>query len=59
MVNTAERDRELVADLASKRLMLGKPQVVRISRLAATDQAWLFADELDMSFVAHPARLGQ
>jgi hypothetical protein len=58
MVDTAKRDRELVAHLAPERWMLGKPEVVRLSRPAATDQARLFADELDMSFVADPARLG-
>jgi hypothetical protein len=58
MVNTAKRDRELVAHLAPERRMLGKPEVVRVSRPPATDQAWLFAHELDMSFVADPARLG-
>jgi hypothetical protein len=58
MMDTAKRDRELVADLAPERRMLGKPEMVRVSRPPATDQARLFADELDMRFVADPARLG-
>jgi hypothetical protein len=58
MVDTAKRDRELVARLAPKGRMLGKPEVVRVRRPAATDQARMFADKLDMRFVADPARLG-
>jgi hypothetical protein len=58
MVDTTKRDRELVAHLAPERRILGKLEVVRVSRPAATDQARLFADELDMIFVADPARLG-
>jgi hypothetical protein len=57
MVDTAKRNRKLVAHLAPERRILGKPKMVRVSRPAATDQARLFADEPDMSFVAHPARL--
>ena len=37
--------------------MLGKPEVMSVRRLAATDEAWLFGNELQMGPVAHPARL--
>jgi hypothetical protein len=56
MVNPAERHRKLVAHPAPERRILGKPEVVRVSRLAATDQTWLAANEFHMSFVAQPAR---
>jgi hypothetical protein len=56
MVNPAERHRKFVAHPAPERRILGKPEVVRVSRLAATDQTWLAANEFHMSFVAQPAR---
>src|SRR5439155_16162135 len=52
MVSTAERHRELVAHLAAKRSGLGKPQMMRVRRLPAADQAGLRSDELQMCFVA-------
>ena len=57
VVATAERHRELVADLAPERRMLGKPEVMSVRRLAATDEAWLLANEFQMGPVTHPARL--
>src|SRR5262249_35490452 len=44
MVDPAERNRELVADLAPQRRMLGKTEVMGVSRLAPTNEAWLLAD---------------
>ena len=39
VVSAAERDGELVADLATERLRLAKAEVMRVSRLTAADQA--------------------
>jgi hypothetical protein len=58
VVTTAERDRELVAHLASERPVLGKAQVVSVRRAPSTDEAGLLGDELNVDLVAHPARLG-
>ena len=41
MMTAAERHGELVADFETQRSGLGKPQVMRIGRLPATDQAGL------------------
>ena len=57
MVNPAQRNRELIADLAPERRMLGKTEVMGVSWLPSTDQAWLLADEFEVGFVARPARL--
>ena len=57
MMSTAERDSELVADLAPERAILGKANVVRISGLPFTDQAGLRRDKLQVVFVAKAARL--
>ncbi len=59
MVTAAERDGELIADLASQRPKLGKANMVRIRRLPSTDQAGLPRDELQVIFVASSARLGE
>ena len=56
MVRTAERDRELVADLATKCPMLSKAEVMRFSRLPTAHQARLLGDKIAMGFVTHPAR---
>lgn len=56
MVRTAERDRELVADLATKCPMLGKAEVMRFSRLPTAHQARLLGDKIAVGFVTHPAR---
>jgi hypothetical protein len=58
MMATAQWDNELVADLAPKCPMLGEPQVMRIRRLASTNQAWLRGDEFAVGLVPKPARLG-
>ena len=52
----AERHRELIADLETDCPGLGKPQVMRIARLPATDQARLQSDKLQMRFVTQPLR---
>ncbi len=59
MVTSAERDGELVADLAPECPKLGKANMVRIRRLSSTDQAGLRRDELRVLFVANTARLGE
>ena len=41
MMNTAERDGELIADFEAQGSRLGKPQVMRIGRLPAADEAGL------------------
>ena len=56
MVRTAERDRELVADLATKCPMLSKAEVMRFSRLPTAHQARLLGDKIAVGFVTHPAR---
>jgi hypothetical protein len=57
VVNTAERNRELVAHLASKRRVLGKPNMMRIRRLPPTDKTGLPGNELDVFPVTKAARL--
>jgi hypothetical protein len=58
MMAAAERDRELIADLAAKRSMLGEAQMMGIGRPAATNQTGLLGDKSDVLAVANPARLG-
>ena len=52
MMDTAERDRELVAGLAAKRPRLQVAQVMRVRGLAAADQAGLLGDVTKMLAVA-------
>ena len=56
VVPAAERHRELIADLETHCPGLGKPQVMGIARLPATDQARLRSDKLEMRFVTQPLR---
>ena len=58
MMTAAERYGELVADFETQRSGLRKPQVMRIGRLPAADQAGLRGDEPQMGFVAQPFGLG-
>jgi hypothetical protein len=44
MVSPAERHRELIADLSAKCWRLGKSQMVRIGRPAATDKTRLLGN---------------
>jgi hypothetical protein len=57
MMAAAQRDKEFVTHLASERGVLCEPQVVRIRRPAATDQAWLLGNEFDVGLVPKPTRL--
>jgi hypothetical protein len=52
VMRAAERHGELVTDLQAKRAWLRKAEVMRIGRLAATDEAGLPGDELEMLLVA-------
>jgi hypothetical protein len=59
MMPTAERDGELVADLASKRSGLGKAQVMGVTGLATADKTGLLRHMADVVTIADPARLGE
>ena len=59
VVPAAERHRELIADFETDCPGLGKPQVMRIARLPATDQARLRSDKLQMRFVTQPLRFSE
>ena len=54
MMSPAERDRELVADLAPECTRLREAQMVWIGRPAAADQARLLGYRLDVVSVADP-----
>ena len=58
MMSAAERYSKFVADLETERPELREPQVMRIGRLPAADDAGLRCDESQMSFVTQPLRLG-
>ena len=58
MMTTAQRHRELVADLAPERTRLRKTQMMRIGGRAATDQAGLLHHEAKVLTVAQPTWLG-
>ena len=58
MMAAAERDRELIADLAAQRPMLGEAQMMGIGRPAAANQTGLLGDKPNVVAVAYPARLG-
>ena len=57
MMPAAQRDGELIADLAAKCTALREAQVVGIAGLAATDQARLMSHMPDVLAIPHPARL--
>jgi hypothetical protein len=59
MVATAERDSELVADLAAQRPALGKAQMMGIAGLPATNQAGLLGDMPEVLAIANPPDHGQ
>ena len=59
MVATAERNSELVADLAAQRPALGKAQVMGIAGLPATNQAGLLGDMPEVAAIANPPDHGQ
>ena len=56
MMAPAERDCELVTNLATKRRRLCKSQVMGVGGPTATDQARVFGNRLDMLAVANSAR---
>jgi hypothetical protein len=58
MMAAAQRDGELIADLAGERPALGKAQVMGIARLTAADQARLLGDEIHVVAVANAPWLG-
>ena len=58
MMTAAERYSELVADFETQGSGLRKPQVMRIGRLPAADEAGLRGDEPQMGFVTQPFGLG-
>src|SRR5450755_2027287 len=57
VMGPAERDRELVADLAPHCAGLGKPKMVGVSRASAANQTRLRCNKLEMAFIAMPTRL--
>src|SRR5579862_7567210 len=59
MVAAAERDGELVADLAAERAALREAQMVSIAWLPTADQTGLVSDKPHMLAVADPARFRQ
>ena len=59
VVSAAQRDRELVADLAPQGGVLRKPQMMSIRRLATTDETRLLGDVSNVVAVADPAWLRQ
>jgi hypothetical protein len=58
MMSTAKGYGELIAHFEAKRSGLGKPQVVRIARLPATDKTGLRGHESQMALVAKPFGFG-
>src|SRR5215813_6948080 len=58
MMPAAERDRELIADLAAERAGLGKSEVVGVRGLAAAQQTGLLGDVAQVLPVAIATRGG-
>src|SRR5262249_5115002 len=59
VMQTAQRNREFVADLAPERGLLGEAHVVRFGRLTPTDEAGSGSDVLEMIFVAKAPRFSE
>ena len=57
VMSSAQRYRELVADLAPHRAGLSEAQMVRVCGASPTNQARLRRHELEVDFVAVPTRL--
>ena len=55
----AEGNSELIAHLQPDGSGLGEAQVMRVRRLAATNETGLCSHELEMRLVAQPLGLGQ
>jgi hypothetical protein len=56
MMTAAQRDGELVADLAAKCTTLREAKVVRIAGLSSADKTRLPSDMPDVLAIPHPAR---
>jgi hypothetical protein len=59
VVASAQRNRELIADLAPERSALGESQVVGIGGLPAANEARLRGDVAHVVTIANPAGFGQ
>jgi hypothetical protein len=59
VMRPAQRHRELIAHLATKRTGLHKTQMMRIRRTPTANQAGLFDDMPDMIAVTNPAWFGE
>ena len=55
MMPTAERDRELIADLTAESRRLCKTEMMRIGGTAAANQAWLLGDNPKQSILPRHA----
>jgi len=58
MVPAAERNRELVADLATECSALNKPEMMGVRRLSTANQARVLSDRSDVITVTHAAGFG-
>lgn len=56
MMSAAQRDRELVADLAAKGRRLREPQMVSIGRTPTAHEAGLLGNRFDVLAVANATR---
>jgi hypothetical protein len=54
VMSATERDRELVADLATERRSLGKAQMMGIGGAAATNETRLLGNRFDVVTVTDP-----
>jgi hypothetical protein len=59
MMPAAQRNGELVADLAAERPALSEAQMMGVRRASPTDQTWLFSNIPDVVSVADAAWLGE
>jgi hypothetical protein len=58
VVPSAQRHSELIAYLTAERAVLCEAQMMRVRRLTAANQTWLFDYEPDVVLVPKPAGLG-
>jgi hypothetical protein len=57
MMSSAQRDRELVTDLAAESAVLREPEMMRVARLTPTDQTGLLGDIAHVIAIANAPRL--
>jgi glycerol dehydrogenase-like iron-containing ADH family enzyme len=57
VMNSAQRYRELIADLEPHGAALGEPQMVGVGGASSTDQTGLRSHKLEVGFVAEPTGL--